>query len=649
MYAGFEASSPRRVAADLAALGQPTDRFYGKANSFRCPLGTDAGRGWVLLPYASVQQLDFLTPADLTFSATDAATATPYSVTLKNLLAVGAEAVHPGRALDPNAPYVVELRDRRVLYTKYGVQKGYNVRNPSDGTYYAATENSGTPWTWDLLGADLWAAVGGQLGTWPGLPFSPDGTPDNWEFWNDYAWESLGKFLRRLGCDLRLDPVADTLTIIRLNAADAAADSAATTYYPLRVDDGYFYASARATIPASARVRFAVLPLTKGVTPFYGVDVADPTGNATGPGIDPNTFVIIDDDLAAVSNGSGGYTNSAALASRAAERAADYFRQAWGDIAPKRIYYAAPLSAAGLLPGAATDATTWMDLGYERGRFAGMLTGVERRPDFRAARWEPETLRFLSPGGAGGSITVDGVDPGTGDPSSPPNPHLTGITVIETDWATGLSLVSDAGAAKLSLQAASGTHAGAVSTGLQVFAGDKFIDGKLGLSNNTAGTGTLPAFEYATVYSYALGATAPGVKLHTNSGTNDLGYLYTTGVAAADATAGAAAGSGWWFEHTGATNGGTAVQGFQFRFTNTTFNNALIPVNFCVSPSPVFRPTFSNSATSHFVVMGWVHAESGFETWDGTAVKTGLTQTDVVSLAGGGSVTQKFVNGIRVS
>lgn len=370
--------------------GLSTD-WYGKPNSYACPTGSGSGVGWILLPRSSLIALGIIgtdgsaasgqsTPRDLIMRVDEkelsGAASGTYEVTHKSLHVVSAVNLTPGIRADENACYLVELADRRRIARLVPINTSYNVRKPPPDVadYYSATLNSAVAWTWTQLAQSLWETVGtGLLGAYPGLPFTPDGTPENFTF-SGYALDALGWVLERIGCTLVLDTQADAFSIARLAATDAAAEAALSARDEYRIHDSESIRPNYGRVPQTLRVYFpkqeAAAPTTTGDSPWHTVDATDPSGTQTG--VATGTYAVCFDDLPAVYDSGASLTNSSALTSRANARAADFFTRLRRD----QLYrvYGLPLSDAGLRPGGTIRATRWSDTG------GGLVTEVAWLP-----------------------------------------------------------------------------------------------------------------------------------------------------------------------------------------------------------------------------------------------------------------------------
>lgn len=358
-FGGYSCLDPPAEAQACAEHGYPLDPWWGTANTFVCPLGQEPGRGRLLMAYGDVTALPLNGLSNLIFS--DGL----HNITLKNLVFVGGLAVTPDSRGNPSATYWIEVTDRRALARKVPIDKAYNVRGSNGGAYLTATQNAGVAWTWATMFADIWTAVG-KLGPVPALPFTPDGTPEGYSFYGSYAYDALGHVLDRLGCALRYDPTADTFGVVRLGVADTtnAAALAAKDDADVLLWDSNPLDAGRARVPSKVRVLFPrqrQLADVTGGSPWYTVDVVDPTPGGPLPGTEVNTYQLIYDDLPAIYDGTGALTSTSVLASRAAERAADYFRR----VRVGRLHraFSGGYADRGLLPGPRVKVIRWSDRG----------------------------------------------------------------------------------------------------------------------------------------------------------------------------------------------------------------------------------------------------------------------------------------------
>lgn len=371
----------------------PTAPWHGRANGFDlAPVGREPGKGLILLRKASLTTLGTTTDHDLTFSGTDL----DHKYTLKSVTLLSAMCASPGHADDENAVYYCQVADRRYHLARIPIDKAYNVRAADGSDYLTATKNGGTAWTWAQIVTDLETAIGITVGA---LPFTPDSTPENLSFWGGAAWDAINDVMDRIACGIKYDPEEDTFSVVRLGVSDGVSSIAQANQVAERSWDGYPVDPVRAWRPEKVRVRFLRRPRpTDGSSPYYTVDV---TLTAT-TGVVTGSFVQLDDDASALA-ATGTPSNSAALATRADERAADWLRKRGGYERPLlKVYRDFIPEIIRRVPGASVGSVAIDDRG------GPMRTEVAARPDKRLEGWRP--LSALPPWfpaeAGGGSATV---------------------------------------------------------------------------------------------------------------------------------------------------------------------------------------------------------------------------------------------------
>jgi hypothetical protein len=367
---------PKDLVRACAESGIPTDRWLGKVNSYVNPRGVYSGQGWILLSRAVLNALSTSKAYDLTLEINST------SVTHKSLMIVNAECVLVGARGDVTAPYLVELADNRRLLLGIPIDVAYNVRStPGSATYFSATRDSGSDWTWTTLMADLWDAgnVNDDLGDFPGLPYTPSGVPENLSFYGGYWCEAFAAVCERLSISLILNTITDTYSLVRIAATSATQDASLATLDGSRAWDSDFLLPVLTNVPEKVRVRFPKFRPTAdftGGSSWYVLDVADPTAGGPLRGVHPGTVAILTDVLIAQYDGSGTLTNSGALSTRATERATDYFRR----IRLEKLYRVYAEQRA-LQPGEKLQQVRWADRGKVHVTEAGRgQTGLGLEP-----------------------------------------------------------------------------------------------------------------------------------------------------------------------------------------------------------------------------------------------------------------------------
>lgn len=330
----------------VSTLSKHVDLMLGRCNTFAMPMH-EPSHGWVLVSRGDLVGFDLNARVTLTFVA-DSPTST--TVIWRNLVICREpQALTPGIADDPDGVCLVELSDARWLvrnpHFQVSINEIYNVRATAyqgasgASAYLAASLNSGAAWTWSEMVGDIWATMSAQLGAYPGLPFTPDGDPEGWAFSGTPAWDALTAVLRRIGCAVSADLSQTTgpYTIVRVGAADATTEAAITAaeLANRKIHDAEFQTAVRGIVPYGVEVFFGRRELygsnekatRRDSSAWYGdavhsVQVIGPESTDAEFGV----YHPISDDLPAIYDHSGTLTNSAALTTRAQERADDFYR-----------------------------------------------------------------------------------------------------------------------------------------------------------------------------------------------------------------------------------------------------------------------------------------------------------------------------------
>jgi hypothetical protein len=363
---------PRLLHAECVDRGLPVDLWLGKANLFTVPAGKGPGTGAVLLRYDDLLSLD--TEVDLTLTFLDDAG----SVALTKVVVTRAVCVTPGASGDDSGVFLCELADRRWHLARIPVDKAYNLQAADGSGVLSATKNGGSSWTWATLVQDLWTVLG--LGTAPSLPFTPAGSPENLTYWGGFAWAAVNDVLERIGCQCVYDPRDDTFTFVRIGTADPATDNTLTGRLDdVRTWDDYPAEPTRGWRPEKVRVLFPRRPApTDGNTPWYAVDVTLSVTSTTG--VVTGTYVALKDGTSAL-GATGTPSNSAALATVAAEVAADWERRRRPDRSRwHKVYRDTQEDGLGLLRTVAGRAAV---------EDRGLGHRTEAGAPFPAGDWEP--------------------------------------------------------------------------------------------------------------------------------------------------------------------------------------------------------------------------------------------------------------------
>jgi len=466
-YGGRPCVDPGRFYRECVEHRLPTD-WWGKANHFRLPLGRGPGTGHILLRQSDLDAVGTSADQTLVFSGADRA----HRVSLTRITLTNARCLSPGGPGQAEAVFLCRVADRRWHLAKIPVDDAYNVAAADGASYLTQTKNGGSAWTWQQVVDDLVTTLGLTTAQFV-LPFTPDGTPENLTYWGMFAWDALCDVLDRVACAAKYDPTADTFEVVRLGSADAAADAAMNRLASAKLWDGYNLSPERAWRPEKVQVQFPRRPRpTDGSSPYYAADVT----LAAAAGVVAGTYVQLKDDLTAL-GATGAPTNAAALATRAAERAADWLR--------KRESYERPLVRVyrDFDPGAPADVlgSTVGAVGYDDR--AVWRTEVTAEPDGRLEAWSP--LDHLPPwfppdGGTGGGynrVQEEGA-------------NLTQRQTINFIGA-GMTAADDAPNTRtnVTLHVAGVSQTGVVDTNWQTFGGRKYFPDGAYVTHTASGTG----------------------------------------------------------------------------------------------------------------------------------------------------------------
>lgn len=265
-FAGKPLLDPAAAAQACIAAGLPAP-FAGLANSFTCPTGNQAGRGWILMRRGDLTSIDIEREGNLVFEG-------PQNITLNRLRILQARCVIPGSRGSPDQTYWVELADRRYGMRYLMTRKRWNCYFSRDGLAEDGEVSSGGDlvtagnrhgtwadmieflWNWgnyfwsgnngvDLVPGPITPvpADGGKrfgLGPYPGLPAGTQGGDDvplQLDLTDSYLLDALEMALQHLGCTLVYEPQADKFSIARWGATDKGAANADAGWDSSRVED----------------------------------------------------------------------------------------------------------------------------------------------------------------------------------------------------------------------------------------------------------------------------------------------------------------------------------------------------------------------------------------------------------------------------
>lgn len=193
-------------------------RAYRLANSIYCPVGPSPTRAYLLLLKSSIDTLAASSASAVSIAWNQKATdkVYTYDLTFQGLYFVKAERLLVGGQGDEHALYLAEFADARWLSLKRAYDTGTaiigNQRSYANTSDYL-TGASG--YTWTSLATALWNACS-LLGSWPGLPYSPDSVPEGGYYTGHVAYKDLTALLDNLDCAIKHNPLTNTYTIVQL-------------------------------------------------------------------------------------------------------------------------------------------------------------------------------------------------------------------------------------------------------------------------------------------------------------------------------------------------------------------------------------------------------------------------------------------------
>lgn len=412
-FADYSCQEPDILEGSCRRNGIPTAPWYGLCNSFTNPIGIKPGRGHLLLLRGILDKIILSEYQTLEF-ASYPSNSQQSVLKLAAVRVVGAPmAITPGYPGDEATAFLVEVADRRIDCVGLA-NKRYNWRMMPDVPHDSTSLNSGSAWTWAEMLEDLWDAVG-NLGDFPDLPRTPDGTPQQIDARACLAADVLQDLLLLNGLSIYYDVFADTFTIIDIGDDSFAdyADTLLEKYMDVRCWDQEFQHDA-ATIPAYVRVAFPVWSM--GGTPidhgsYFRVDVA----NETGEPDEEDSYVLIQDFTACRTNQVGTSLNTSELATRAADIAEQWYKRATLDqFTPLARSLSGAISDSDLMPGQLFDAVIWSDTG-KLGTAPGPVTHLIRHgrigniPIVKPSGWTADTTGAIASGHPSSefSITTD--------------------------------------------------------------------------------------------------------------------------------------------------------------------------------------------------------------------------------------------------
>ena len=257
---------PTSIHRNRARFRRPMMRKLALANSLYVPLGGYRARGWILLTYADYNSISGYG----NFTLTVQSSGTTSALTFNQLAIVNAECATTGVLADADTVYLVEITDQRGIISSPWFElptiSYYNVLAPAyPGTYYTNSLNGGSAWTWNTMVQNLWNQIA-LLGTYPGLPVTPTGTPTNWNLNGVSAWKALTAMLSHIGCAISCDLTQTSpYGIVQKGASDATYSELSALYAKTEED-------LQPIDIGSGRVPGSVLVYFRRVNQYYGTE-----------------------------------------------------------------------------------------------------------------------------------------------------------------------------------------------------------------------------------------------------------------------------------------------------------------------------------------------------------------------------------------
>jgi hypothetical protein len=437
----------------LAKLSYPFPAEWSKVNSLFNPLGEAPARAYLLLLRKDLDSLDLNSGSfSIKFKDDERNEITANEL----LISREPQCVTPGKDADQNSLYLVEFSDKRHLlqpgFFSFPINEQYNVRAAGYGTdRYDETENAGSAWTWTTMVEDVWNKMTSILGAFTSLPWSPDGSPEDWKFPGVSAWVALNQILHRIGCAVAWDPTVTTgaqYEIVRVGDSDSAGYQIIQSWEPKLIYDRKYMPIERGKIPGKLVVYFGRRQED------YGTEQTTPKDNTqwttaavvskeitlTVSGADSSTKHHVWDDLPAEFDVADGFTpsstagNDSALQTRAQERADTFQRMlTGGDLGGIRLHRVYSGLVLGRSSGMLLKGVAWRQdmVGYGTGRVGGLVTEIINHP-YYSLRVEEHPASPLECWGLCSSIGTQA--PAFG-PTFPLYPHLLQVVELTTGTA----------------------------------------------------------------------------------------------------------------------------------------------------------------------------------------------------------------------
>lgn len=384
----------------------------GKANSFRCPIGSASGRGHVLISRAVLNALSPANgPLELIFKSAGGE-AGDGEVKLKRVwMHSGYRANYGGASDDVNAAYVIRLVDVRFFLNKWSsATKIFNVTNwaGGDGDRYYIRETikaAGTPYTWEDVAFELWKACK-MLGDFQGLGPMNLAPPSDLYYVGVNPWRALNELLGQIGRTIAYDPQNDKFYVVSLSNPVPSQGDAFANIGQQRGDllyDGRPFSGGACVAPEKIRVYFYVKYEdygserdTESTQNWATSDQSTFIDVSTGAeGAVPGTTLTIWDDMPALKRhgNRAAFANDGAMSTKAQAKVQAWMLKNSADRYSRNHFI---LNGPAIIPNAGIyKQVIWRNFGGRE----GLCTEVQKFPGL------PADVDFDSAGGAGMSKT----------------------------------------------------------------------------------------------------------------------------------------------------------------------------------------------------------------------------------------------------
>lgn len=355
---------------------------YKRANSYRCPVGAQPGRAWVLLTREDCLALASTSPHTLSFISP-----TSGGVTIRGLYWVKDYRVRPSTS--DKGVHLVELADKRILGCRWSDTGKYLANVRGGAIAYTAPYVAGAGETWQDAVDALWPST---LGTAPTLPYSPVGQPEG-QYHGENAWFCLHHLLDVIGCTTAYNPTDGTFSIVRRGDSQTISYAATPTYTADPVDNSVIDAPQNVVsyfIDWSEQHGTEAETLTSGSNYLDGPPYATET-DAVDSGAPSGTVAPQWAAIPSEADYAGTDQNSAERASWGAQTATSMAQDAATPRALKQYQGA----VSSILPGAQVKVVQWRHWGPQQ----GMVTEYVTHPgdpkdgagevDFPQENWVP--------------------------------------------------------------------------------------------------------------------------------------------------------------------------------------------------------------------------------------------------------------------